>query len=152
MNIVLLLHILAVFVSFAFTTGTGITLAAIANTGDVRAIRTAARAMRPMMAAGGILLLLGVIFGFGMAQMSGFALGATWLVVTYIAVALLFAFGLGVHMPWVAKVRAAASASPDDAPSAELQTLLGDRFVRAAGPISGLLWLVILSMMVFRPS
>ena len=152
MNIMILLHIVAVFVAFAFTTGVGIALTAIANAGDVRALRTAVRVMRPFNAAGGIMLLVGVILGFGAAQMAGFSLGSTWLIVTFIAVALLLVFGFGVHMPWVAKLRAAAAASPEDKPSAELQALIDDRFVRAAGPISGLLWIVILAMMVLRPA
>jgi uncharacterized membrane protein len=152
MNIVTFLHILAVFIAFAFTTGVGIALTAIANTGDVRALRTAVRVMRPFNAAGGILLIVGVILGFGAAQMAGYALGSKWLLVTFVAVALLLVFGLGVHMPWIGKLRAASAASPDDKPSAELQALIDDRFVRAAGPITGVLWIVILAMMVFRPA
>ena len=151
MNTVILLHIFAVFMAFAFTTGVGIALSAIANTGDVRALRTAVRVMRPFNAAGGILLLVGVIFGFGAADMAGFSLASTWLIVTFVAVALLLFFGLGVHMPWTAKLRAAAAASPDDKPSAELQALIDDRFVRIAGPVTGVLWIVILAMMVYRP-
>jgi uncharacterized membrane protein len=152
MNTMILLHIVAVFIAFAFTTGVGIALTAIANTGDVRALRTAVRVMRPFNAAGGILLLVGVILGFGAAQMAGYTLGSTWLLVTFVAVALLFVFGFGVHMPWIARLRVAAAASPDDTPSADLQALIDNRFVRAAGPISGLLWIVILAMMVFRPA
>jgi hypothetical protein len=152
MNYVIFFHILAVLVAFAFTTGVGITLTAIANTKDVPAIRTAVRVMRPFNAAGGILLLVGVIIGFGAAQMAGLPLTTLWLIVTYVAVALLLYFGLGVHMPWIAKLRAASAASPDDRPSAELQAVIDNAFVRAAGPISGLLWIVILVMMVFRPT
>jgi uncharacterized membrane protein len=152
MNTVILLHILAAFIAFAFTTGVGIALTAIANTGDVRALRTAVRVMRPFNAAGGILLIVGVILGFGAAQMAGYSLGSTWLLVTFVAVALLLVFGLGMHMPWTAKLRAAAAASPDDKPSTELQALIDDRLVRAAGPISGLLWILILAMMVYRPA
>lgn len=152
MNYVILLHILAVFIAFAFTTGVGIALTAIANTQDVPAIRTAVRVMRPFNAAGGILLIVGVIFGFGAAQMSGYPLTSLWLEVTYVAVVLLLYFGLGVHMPWIGRLRAAAAASPDDRPSSELQITIDDRFVRAAGPISGLLWIVIIAMMVLRPA
>ena len=152
MNTVILLHILAVFVAFAFTTGVGIALTAIAASGDVRTIRTATRVLRPFNIAGGILLLVGVIVGFGAAQMAGFPLASLWLIVTYVAVLLLLVFGIGIHSPWIGKLSAAANAIPDDKPSPELTALLDDRFVRAAGPLSGIMWIVILAMMVFKPA
>ena len=151
MSIVIVLHILAMFIAFGFTTGTGILLTAIASGGDVRSIRAAAKAIRPFQIAGGIILLVGVIFGFGAAQMAGFNLGATWLIVTYVAVALLLFSGMGIHGRWSAKLAAAAAASPDDKPSAELTAVIGDPLVRAVGPFSGLLWILIISMMVIKP-
>ena len=152
MNYVILLHVLVVFTAFAFTTGVGIALTAIADTRDVPAIRTAVRVIRPFNAAGAILLIVGVILGFGAAQMSGYPLTSLWLKVTFVAVALLLYSGLGVHQPWTGRLRAAAAASPDDRPAADLQAVIDDKFVRAAGPISGLLWIVIIAMMVLRPA
>jgi predicted integral membrane protein DUF2269 len=151
MSITIVLHILAMFVAFAFTTGTGIVLSAIANNGDVRAIRAAAKATRPFQIAGGIILIIGLIFGFGAAQMAGFNLGARWLVVTYVCVALLLYFGLVVHRGWSAKLAAAAAASPENTPSAELLAVIGDPLVRIAGPVSGILWIAIIAMMVVKP-
>ena len=84
--------------------------------------------------------------------MAGFPLASLWLIVTYVAVLLLLVFGIGIHSPWIGKLSAAANASPDDKPSPELTALLDDRFVRAAGPLSGIMWIVILAMMVFKPA
>lgn len=152
MTIIIALHVIVMFFAFAFTTGVGIALSAIAASEDVRAIRTASRVMRPFNMAGGILLLIGVVLGFGAAQAAGFPLSSLWLIITYIAVAVLIFFGFGVHAPWSGRLRAAAEASPDDKPSAALAAILGDPLVRAAGPVTGILWILIMCMMVFKPA
>ena len=151
MSIMTVIHILAMFVAFAFTTGMGILLTAIASRGDVRAIRAASNAIRPFQIAGSIVLLAGVVVGFGLAQTAGFDLLSRWLVITYVALAGLLYVGMGIHMSWAKRLRAAADASPDDRPSADLNAVIRDRMVAAAGPISGIFWITILAMMVFRP-
>ncbi|MBV9103786.1 MAG: hypothetical protein JO060_09345, partial [Candidatus Eremiobacteraeota bacterium] len=67
MLILTILHILAMFVAFAFTTGVGILAVAVANSGDVRTIRVMTRVVTPFLRAGTWILLAGVIFGFGTA-------------------------------------------------------------------------------------
>jgi len=146
------LHVICAFFAFALTAGVGIFLDAIARSGDVRAIRTASRIARPLFIVGSVLLLLGIVLGFGVASMAGFSLGARWLSITYVLVALLLIVTGAVHAPWSARVARAAAASPDDQPSAELRALLGDRLAAAAGPASGILWIAIILMMVTKPS
>src|SRR5215472_2142652 len=92
MNTIIALHVIVMFFAFAFTTGVGIALNAISASQDVRAIRAAARVMRPFSMAGGILLLIGIIFGFGSASAAGFPLSSLWLIITYISVALIIIF------------------------------------------------------------
>lgn len=147
-----ILHILAMFIAFGFTTGVGILLTAIARSGDVRTIRTAVKVARPMQIAGGILILIGIIFGFGAAAAVGYDLMSKWLVIAYVLAVLLLIIGVGVHSAWAARLAKAAAASPDDQPSADLSAVLDDRLVAVAGPVSGLLWIGLIAIMVVRPT
>ena len=151
MNLWITLHVISMFIAFAFTTGVGIFATAIADTRDVRAIRTAARIALPMQLAGIIILLVGVIFGFASAGAAGFDFMARWLVEAYVLVALLLVLGAGVHRSWIARLAQAAAASGDDKPSPELAAVIGDRMVRIAGPASGLVWIALIILMVVRP-
>jgi hypothetical protein len=147
-----ILHILAMFVAFAFTTGVGILMTAIAQRGAVPTIRTAVKVARPLQITGTILLLAGIIFGFGAAAVVGYDLASKWLLIAYVLAALLLIFGVGIHAAWSMRLAKAADASPDDHPSPELTAVLGDRLVAAAGPISGLLWISLIAVMVLRPT
>lgn len=147
-----ILHILAMFVAFGFTTGVGIFLTGIARSGDVRTIRAATSVARPLNTAGAIVLLVGIIFGFATAAAVGFSLTSKWLVIAYVLVILLLFIGVGVHRMWAERLAKAAAASPDDHASPELAAVIEDRIVQLAGPISGLLWIAIIAVMVLRPS
>jgi uncharacterized membrane protein len=147
-----ILHILAMFVAFAFTTGIGIFLTAIAQTRDVRTLRRASSIARPLLTAGGVVFGLGVIFGFATAAAIGFSLTAKWLIIAYALVLLLLVIGIGLHRMWAERLAKAAAASPDDRASPELLAVIDDRGVRLAGPISGVLWIAIIAIMVLRPS
>jgi len=144
-------HVATVFIAFALTAGVGIAFGIIARSGDVRAIRAASRAAIPLVTAGGVLLALGALFGFGAVLLFGYSLSARWLIITYALVALIFVDGLIIRRPWMVRVRDAALLSPDDAPSAELRTLCANRIIAVGGPISGLLWLSVLAMMTVKP-
>ena len=151
MNLIIVFHIVFVLVAFAFTTGIGIFLSALAGSRDVRTIRIAAKTAQPLQMAGAILLVVGSIVGLVAAWRIGFNLTSPWLVGAYVLVALVLAIGLGIHRPWLLRVAKAAAASPDDQASAELNGMIDDRLVRIAGPVSGLVWVAIVVLMVFKP-
>ena len=151
MTLPIFFHVLAMFIAFAFTVGVGVATTAVANTRDVRAIRAATKIAQPLSLTGGIVLLVGAIFGFMGASTAGFDLGSRWLVVGYVCVGLLWIVGFGIHRSWLVKLSRAADASPDDAPSAEVDALLADRLVQAAGPVSGLIWIAAIASMVLKP-
>jgi hypothetical protein len=151
MTLPILFHVLAMFIAFALTVGVGITATAVAGTREVRAIRAATKIAQPLSLTGGIMLLVGAIFGFVAATSSGFDLGSAWLVVGYVCLGLLWIFGFTVHRTWLVRLERAALASPDDHPSAEVDALLGDRLVQIAGPVSGLVWITAIAAMVMKP-
>jgi hypothetical protein len=144
-------HVAFVVIAVAFTVGVGAFFSLIVGSGNVAAIRTAAPPAIRLSTAGGILLIVGAIVGFGAAARLGYPLTATWLVVTYVLVAILLLDGFFHRVPWMRKVEAAARASADDKPSIELLALGSDRTIIAGAPISGLLWLTILIMMTVKP-
>jgi len=110
MNILLLLHVIAGFGAFAFTSGIGILVTAIARTRDVRAIRATTRVAVPMARAGGGVIGLTVLLGFATAWREGFSLTSTWLVAAYVLVALLIIVGIGIHQAWAIMLAAKSGA------------------------------------------
>src|SRR5271165_3043649 len=147
----LFFHVAMVFVGFALTTGIGIGLTQIVHAGDVRATRVAARSALPLATAGGVVLIVGVLFGSATAAKVGFSLSESWLVLTYVFVGLIILDGFFIRLPWVSKLAKAAQASPDDQPSEELRELSESRLAAVTGPLSGLLWLGTLIMMTVKP-
>jgi hypothetical protein len=145
------LHVLSVFIAFALTTGVGIASTAIANTRDVRAIRATARIAQPLQAAGATLLVVGIVFGFLSARSAGYDLSSPWLAAGFASAVLILVIGIAVHRVWFLKLAKAAAASPDDRASAEVDAIIDEKLARAAGPVSGLLWITAIAMMVFKP-
>src|SRR5215472_5646532 len=111
MNWLLFLHILAMFLGFAFTTGSGIGLGFALESDDVGFIKGASRTNRQLGMIGGISLIIGLLLGFGVANQMGLPLTSTWLSVTYVCVGILLIIGFGVIMPYVARIATAADAS-----------------------------------------
>lgn len=148
----IVLHVVAMFIAFGLTTGVGIYFSAIADTLDVKSIRTAVKIARPLQIGGLTVLLVGVVLGFATAGFAGYVLTSRWLIETYVLVALLLIVGAGVHQTWLARVAKAAIASTDDQASSELAAIVHSRLVRIAGPVSGLIWIALIAVMILRPS
>jgi hypothetical protein len=142
----LFLHILLFIFSFAFTAGFGILADRVARGGDAHAIHAAFTAARPLSITGGIGWILTALAGAALASHMGFDMGASWLVGSYIAFAILIIVGFGVHAPWQAKV-IAASASPGP----ELAAVLKAPAHKIANVVSALSILALLYLMTARP-
>jgi len=150
MTVLTFFHVLAMFIAFALTTGTGIFMAQTLETDDVNVVRAATRVNRRLSMIGGISLLIGLILGFAIAGQGGFSMTSTWLLVTYVCVAIILILAFGVLMPHSARLSAAAEASGAQ-PSPELKALLANPAPRIAGPLTGLVWIAIIAMMVLKP-
>jgi hypothetical protein len=145
------LHVLSVFLAFALTTGVGIAATAIAGTRDVPAIRATTKIAQPLQSTGALLLLAGIIFGFLSARSVGYDLASRWLSIAFACAVLILVIGVAVHRVWILKLANAAAASPDGQASPEVNAIVDDKLARAAGPVSGLLWIIAIAMMVFKP-
>ncbi|HET9341430.1 MAG TPA: DUF2269 family protein [Candidatus Eremiobacteraceae bacterium] len=150
MTVLIFFHVLAMFIAFALTTGTGIFMAQTLETDDVNVVRSATRVNRRLSMIGGISLFIGLILGFAIAGQAGFSMTSTWLIVTYVCVVILLALAFGVLNPFIARLSAAAEASVPQA-SPELKALLASPTPRVAGPLAGLMWITIIAMMVLKP-
>ncbi|HWB72470.1 MAG TPA: hypothetical protein VG452_09635 [Egibacteraceae bacterium] len=145
------LHIAAMFGAVSVFVGQGLLSAGIAGTGDVRAIRRALAAEARFQPAGGVLFVLGILFGFVTAVTAGFDLTAAWLLTAYGLVIVVFATGIGYHGPRGRKLEALAKASPENEPSEALRSLIDAPSARVVAAFDSLLWLALIYVMVVKP-
>ena len=148
MSILLFLQVLAMFVGFGLTVGSGILLSLIIDAGDANATGIAALATRSVSMIGGISVGVATVLGVGVASSLGYPLLSTWLVVIYVCAALIIVLAFGVLRPWTLRLAHAAEAT-DQTPGA-LKQVAHER-ARGAGPLVGVLWVIAIAMMVFKP-
>jgi uncharacterized membrane protein len=145
------LHIASLFVAVSIFVGQGMLSGVVARTGDVRALRRVLAAEDRFGPIGGVVFLLGIVFGFVTALVGDFDLTQTWLVIGYVLAAFVLVNGIAYHGPRAAKLKAAAETSPDDHPSEELRALIHAPSVGIVNAIDGLAWLAIIYVMVAKP-
>lgn len=150
MPVMIFLHVLAMFIAFGLTAGPGIYSSLITMSADPSVIRISMGISRRLNMIGGISLLIGIILGFGIASQMGYSLGSTWLVVTYICIVLMFVLLGAVLGPWTMRVEAAVKAAGSQS-TPELVAAVNNPSGRIAGPLVGVLWIVIIAMMVLKP-
>jgi uncharacterized membrane protein len=145
------LHIAFMFVAVSIFVGQGMLSGAVARSGDVRALRRVLASEDRFAPIGGAIFLLGVVFGFLTAITSDFDLTQTWLLIAYALTVFILVTGLTYHRSQAEKLKAAATASPDDQPSDELRAIAGAPSVAVMNTIDGLAWLAIIYVMVAKP-
>ncbi len=148
MSILLFLLVLAMFVGFGLTVGSGILLSFIVDAGDANATGIAALANRSVGMIGGISVGVAAALGAGLASWLGYPLLSTWLVVIYVCAALIIVLAFGVLRPWLLRLAHAAEAT--DQTAGALKQVAHER-ARAAGPLVGVLWIIAIAMIVFKP-
>ncbi|MCV0403848.1 MAG: hypothetical protein K5924_09060 [Chloroflexi bacterium] len=145
------LHIAAMFFAVALALSGEIVLRAVANSGEVVAIRTTAERVRPLANLSTILFLVGVAFGVIAALAGQINLLATWLILAYVAFLAAMAIGITITDPWVGRLERAAAESPADAPSDALREVIADPRARAATWALMALVAIIVFVMVVKP-
>ena len=145
------LHIAAMFAAVSVFVGQGLLSAGIARTADVRAIRRALVAETRFQPVGGVLFVLGLVFGIVAALTAEFDLTAPWLLIAYGLVVAVIATGIAYHGPRGKKLQALAEASPENEPSVALRALVEAPSARVMAALDSLLWLAIIYVMVVKP-
>lgn len=146
------LHIACMFGAVGLFVGGGILNDRVQQSRNVRAIRTVIAAESRLAPVAGVLMLLGIIFGFVTAVAGGFDLLAPWLLITYGLVLVIILVGAMYHGPHDKKLGEAVTASSDDQPSSELEAMItGTPGRRVVNVVDGLLWAALIFVMVVKP-
>ena len=151
MGIWLPLHALIAVFAFGMLMVPGLIFERIAETGDVRTIRSVFAIATKRAQIGGPLVFLAGFIGLWLVHQMGFAWNSGWLIASYACFIGIVVLGIGYHARWENKVYELALASPDDAPSAELRAVIDQPNRRSIGYMSAALWLAILYLMVAKP-
>jgi hypothetical protein len=144
-------HIAAMFVAVSIFVGQGMLEGAVARSGDVRALRRVLAAEDRFTPIGGGIFLLGITFGFVTAIVDDFDLTQTWLVIGYVLSAIVLVNAFTYHIPTANRLRALASASPDDQPSPELRAAIAAPIHPIMNLVDGVVWLALIFVMVAKP-
>jgi hypothetical protein len=145
------IHVLLAFTAVAFLIVPGTFLEYVAHTRDVPFIRKSFQLMSFHGKIGGPVALLILPVGIWAAIAYGIPLNSGWLIASYVAYAAVMAVGFGYHMRREIGIGALAAASPDAAPSPELEKAIGDPLARPMTILSAILWIFLIWTMVTRP-
>jgi uncharacterized membrane protein len=145
------LHIVSMFAGVSLVLGMGSVAGLIARQGDVRAIRSTFPIFIRLARLIGPFFILGLIFGLATAWVGGFDLLRPWLLIAYVLFVISTGLGIAIEGPWQQKVLAAATASPEDAPSGELMRIVHDPRERFAFWATVVILAAFIVDMVFKP-
>lgn len=132
-------HVVFATLAFGYVAFFDFALANIAKTRDIRAIRTSFPATMRTARWVGLILGLGILFGFARAIALHFPLLSGWLVLTYVFLFVAGGFGIGGTFRRHVRVLTAAFKSADDQVSPELEAAIA-----ADRPIGA--WIMIVFM------
>jgi hypothetical protein len=149
MPIFTFLHVLTMFTAVAMAYGPAMMI--LAARGDVATLRGVMTTNNRLGRLVGPTVGVGIAFGFVAVFAHGFDPLAPWLLIAYGLVAAYLVVTFAFTNPWLKSVTAAVEASPDDAPSAELQALLSGPRNRALLALDALLIVALIADMVLKP-
>ncbi len=150
-TIFIFLHIFTMFLAVALSIGSSLVLQRVAATGNVAAIRTTFGAAAPIGRATPMVFGIGLLLGIIAAIAWPFNLLAPWLIISYVLAAASSYVSAAIVGKWATKVGRAAAMNQGDAPSSELQQLIGDKQAAQAIYANAAIITVIMFVMVFKP-
>ena len=145
------LHIAAMFAAVGVSIGTDLMAHRIADTGDVRSIRTFFAQARQIVKLMPLLFLSGLVLGLVTAWTGSLNLLAPWLVIAYILFALTLALHATIGAAWFRRMEALAIASPDGHASAELLATTHAPGARFLLPYTMIMIVIFVFLMVVKP-
>jgi hypothetical protein len=124
MRLFVFLHVLSMFTAVATTYGPAFLMhraVATRHVPTIRGVFSMAKVLGPFIP---IFFLTGFAFAVIAIFTEGFNPFRPWLLIAYVLFAIGMFTGIRIHAPWAQAVGAAAEASPDAAPSPELNRAL----------------------------
>ena len=145
------LHIITMFVAVASTAIPEVILHQVARTNSVPATRVVADIAARIGKLLPVFFIGGAIFGLIAAATGQIDFFKPWLIAAYVVFVIAMATGATITGPWAGRMAAAAAASSDDAPSAELAGVTHEpRAMMASAVLLGSI-VVIVFLMVVKP-
>jgi hypothetical protein len=120
MPLFVFLHVLSMFAAVAATFGSAFLAHRAVATRHVPTIRGVFSMAKTLAQAGPIFFIVGLLFGLVAIFTQGLNPFRPWLLIAYVLFAIAMAVGIRIHAPYARAVGMAAEASPDAAPSPEL--------------------------------
>ena len=151
MPIFVFLHVLTMFTAVALAYGPAALIVLASRRNDVRALRGIVTTYDRLSGVVGATFGLGIVFGFLAVFLHRFDPLLGWLVIAYILVIASLLMTFTFTNPWIKKVAAAAQASPDDAMSAELDTLVKGPRNQLLLTVDALIIVLLIADMVLKP-
>jgi uncharacterized membrane protein len=145
------LHIASMFLAVSIFVGQGMLSGAVARSGDVVAVRRVLAAEDRFAPLGGVMFLLGIVFGFLTAITANFDLTRTWLLIAYALALFILVNGLTYHRRQAERLKAAAAGGTKGRPSSELRAIAGAPSAAVMNVIDAVAWLAIIYVMVAKP-
>jgi hypothetical protein len=146
------LHIASMFAAVTLIFGSIVFLDLLARRRDpIAYLRLDELAKRTDMVAIG-LFLVGLAFGFATALTGAFDLTASWLIVAYVLVAVIFVEGIFITIPHYNHVREVAINTDPEVAGDAIARLVRDPRHVALVLIVTLLWLGVIYVMVVKPT
>ena len=145
------LHIVTMFFAVALAVSGELVVRRVAASCDPRAIAVTTGQVKPLGNLAGGLFVVGLVFGVLAAIAGQIDLLRPWLISAYVAFAAAMAVGLTITDPWLNRLQAAAAASPQGAPSAELLAVIEDPRARVGTALLMGLVVVLVFIMVVKP-
>lgn len=144
------LHILSMFAGVTLLFGTDALFHRAAGARDITALRKLVAWSGPLVAAGIVLVLAGIGFGFATAIVGPFDLTQGWLIAAYVLVGAIIVLGFAVETPYQNRIGRALEATRGETPSPELDALLRSP-IRHVSWVSAALYGAVIFVMVVKP-
>ena len=151
MPIFIFLHVLAMFIAVALAYGPAALMVVASRRKDVVGLRGISGTSEKLGPVIGIMFALGIVLGIVSIFLYNFDPLQGWLVIAYVLVIVSLAMTFTFTNPWLAKVTAAAVASPDDHMSPELDALVNSRRNQLLLAFDALLIVLLIADMVLKP-
>jgi hypothetical protein len=151
MRLFVFLHVLSMFAAVAATFGPAFLARRAAATRHVPTIRGVFSMARVLGPVGPILFVTGLVFGLIAVFTGGFNPFQPWLLIAYALFIIAMVVGARIHAPYARSVGIAAEASPDAAPSPELNRALDNPQQEIAFWLDYAVVTVIIFDMIIKP-
>ncbi len=145
------LHIVSMFAAVTIVIGAEWWVTYAIRQRDVGALKAYFRVSSRAEMAGGLMLVVGIVFGLIAANTAGFDLLQGWLVLAYILVGATLVLG-GINAGYLKAVKAAALENEGDEPGPTLAPLLDSKRTMVVALVDFAIIAAVIWSMVYKPS